>query len=148
MAGNELKSMTIPLVILGIIYVISVVFFHFVEGWSFLDAAYYTTVTIATVGYGDFTPKTPLGKIGAIILIFSGVSTGLYVITHVGLLREKTIDPQVQRRLEILRNLTSLQTGTVEKSQLKAIKEKIQSKESKAKPETSSDDRNRGFGRL
>ncbi len=143
MPGNELKSMTIPLVILGIIYVVSVVFFHFVEGWSFLDAAYYTTVTIATVGYGDFTPKTPLGKIGAIVLIFSGVSTGLYVITHVGLLREKTIDPQVQRRLEILRNLTSLQTGTVEKSQLKAIKEKIQSK---AKPNSSSE--NRGFGRL
>ena len=142
MPENQLKSMTIPLVILGIIYVVSVVFFHLVEGWSFLDAAYYTTVTIATVGYGDFVPKTALGKIGAMLLIFSGVSTGLYVITHVGLLREKTIDPQVQRRLEILRNLTSLQTGTVEKSQLKAIKEKIQSR---PKAE-SSDERNRGFG--
>ena len=145
MPGNELKSMSIPLVILGIIYVVSIVFFHTVEGWSFLDAAYYTTVTIATVGYGDFTPKTSLGKVGAIILIFSGVSTGLYVITHVGLLRERTIDPQVQRRLEILRNLTSLQTGTVEKSQLKAIKEKIQSK---SKEESGKDDRNRGFGSL
>ena len=112
---------------------------------SYAEGLWLAFVTAATVGYGDFTPKTSLGKVGAIILIFSGVSTGLYVITHVGLLRERTIDPQVQRRLEILRNLTSLQTGTVEKSQLKAIKEKIQSK---SKEESGKDDRNRGFGSL
>jgi hypothetical protein len=126
MANSHKQSLTIPLIILGIIYVISIAFFHAVEGWDYLDAAYFTTATISTVGYGDFVPKTALGKIGTIFLIFSGVSTALYVITHFGILREKTIDPQVQRRLEILRNLTALQTGSVEKSQLKKIKEKIE----------------------
>ncbi len=145
MPGSELKVLTIPIVILVLIYIASIVFFHIVEGWNFLDAAYYTTVTIATVGYGDFVPHTPLGKIGAIVLIFSGVSTGLYVITHIGLIREKTIDPQVQRRLEILRNLTSLQTGTVERSQLKKIKEKIESRHS---DQDRGEEKNRGFGRL
>lgn len=128
MPSSHDKSLTIPLLILGVIYVISIVFFHAVEGWDYLDAAYFTTATISTVGYGDFVPKTPLGKVGTIFLIFSGVSTALYVITHVGLLREKTIDPQVQRRLQILRNLTALQTGSVEKSQLKKIKEKIENR--------------------
>lgn len=136
------KNLVIPLVILALIYVVSIVFFHFVEGWSFLDAAYYTTVTIATVGYGDFTPKTSLGKIGAMILIFSGVSTGLYVITHVGLIRERTIDPHVQRRLEILRNLTALQTGGMKKDEIKRIKEKMQSKHDER------DDKGHGFGRV
>lgn len=145
MPNTELKSMTIPIVILVLIYATSIVFFHLVEGWTFLDAAYYTTVTIATVGYGDFVPHTALGKIGAIVLIFSGVSTGLYVITHIGLIREKTIDPQVQRRLEILRNLTSLQTGTVERSQLKKIKEKIESRHA---DQDRGEEKNRGFGRL
>jgi voltage-gated potassium channel len=145
MPSSELKSMTIPIVILVVIYTVSILFFHTVEGWSFLDAAYFTTVTIATVGYGDFTPQTPLGKVGAIVLIFTGVSTGLYVITHVGAIREKTIDPQVQRRLEILRNLTSLQTGTVGRSELKKIKEKI---ENKPRYGGQGDEKNRGFGKL
>lgn len=137
MPGSKDNSLTIPLVSLGVIYLISVIFFHYVEGWSFLDAAYFTTVTVATVGYGDFTPKTALGKVGCMVLIFSGVSTALYVITHFGgAIRERAIDPHVQRRLEMLRNLTALQTGDVKKEQIKKIKEKI------------GNDRSRDFGHL
>jgi len=125
MPSSHDKSMTIPLIILGFIYVVSVLFFHVVEGWNFLDAAYYTTVTLATVGYGDFTPKTNLGKLGAMVLIFTGVSTALYVITHFNAIRERAIDPHVQRRLEMLRNLTALQTGDVRHDQMKRIKDKM-----------------------
>jgi voltage-gated potassium channel len=125
MPGTSEKNLIIPVITLGAIYVISVLFFHVVEGWSFLDAAYYTTVTLATVGYGDFTPKTSLGKIGAIVLIFSGISTAFFVITNFGAIREKTIDPHVHRRLEMLRNLTALQTGVVKQEQVKKIKEKF-----------------------
>jgi voltage-gated potassium channel len=137
---SEIKALTIPLLTLGIIYVISILFFHTVEGWNFLDAAYYTTVTLATVGYGDFHPTTDAGKVGAIVLIFTGVSTALYVITHLGLLREKTIDPHIQRRLQVLRNLTALQTGDVDSSQLRRIKEKISKDRGNGK--------NSGSGRL
>ncbi len=125
MSGSSSKSLVIPLVILGCLYVLSVVFFHFVEGWNYIDAAYYTTVTITTVGYGDFVPQTNFGKMGAIILIFCGVSIAFYIITHLGTLRERTIDPVVQRRLDILRNLTALQTGEMQKSEIKKIRKKI-----------------------
>ena len=125
MPGANDKSFLIPIITLCLLYSVSVLFFHFVEGWTFLDAAYYTTVTIATVGYGDFTPKTSLGKVGAIILIFSGISVAFYVITNLGAIRERAIDPHVQRRLEMLRNLTALQTGDVKNEQIKKIKEKI-----------------------
>ena len=33
-----------------------------VEGWEFLDAVYWADVTIFTIGYGDFSPKTHLGR--------------------------------------------------------------------------------------
>ncbi len=39
----------------------------------FVDSVYYALVTMSTVGYGDFSPKTPTGKMWAIIIIFSGV---------------------------------------------------------------------------
>jgi len=137
---SEMRMLTIPLVVLCIIYVISILFFHNVEGWNFLDAAYFTTVTLATVGYGDIHPTTDAGKLGAIVLIFTGVSTTFYVITHLGIIREKTIDPHIKSRLQVLRNLTALQTGHVGKSELKKIKDKISS--------SKDDDRNQGFGRL
>ncbi len=49
------------------------VVFHFVERWSWLDAYYFSVVTLATVGYGDLTPHTPAGKLIATIYIFGGV---------------------------------------------------------------------------
>jgi voltage-gated potassium channel len=47
--------------------------FHVIEKLSWLDAYYFCVVTLATVGYGDITPKTPAGKILDTIYIFLGV---------------------------------------------------------------------------
>ena len=33
------------------------------EGWPLLDTAYFLTVTITTVGYGDMCPETDEGKV-------------------------------------------------------------------------------------
>lgn len=33
-----------------------------IEGWDFLDAVYYINVTLFTIGFGDFSPKTHLGR--------------------------------------------------------------------------------------
>lgn len=38
------------------------------------DAMYFSIVTLATVGYGDITPISPLGKIVTIIMILSGLA--------------------------------------------------------------------------
>ena len=53
--------------------IISTVFFHHVEKWTYFDSYYYTIVTIATVGYGDFVPTTTVGRFGATILILLGI---------------------------------------------------------------------------
>ena len=36
--------------------------FHKVEGWGYLDSFYFSAISLATVGYSDFTPKTPAGR--------------------------------------------------------------------------------------
>lgn len=33
-----------------------------IEGWDFLDSVYYINVTLFTIGFGEFTPETHLGR--------------------------------------------------------------------------------------
>lgn len=49
------------------------------EGWRFLDAFYFSVVSMATVGYGDFAPQTSLGKIAALAFLLVGI--GVFVLT-------------------------------------------------------------------
>jgi hypothetical protein len=58
-----------------IILAVGTVGFAAVEHLSLLNAAYFTVVTVATVGYGDIHPSTYLGKLLAIGLIVVGVGT-------------------------------------------------------------------------
>lgn len=38
------------------------------EGWSWFDSIYYSFITAGTLGYGDFSPKTQIGR--ALALVF------------------------------------------------------------------------------
>lgn len=55
-------------------------FFRHVEGWSWLDAYFFTVVTLSTVGYGSLVPITALGKIGTTVMIFLGLGVFALVI--------------------------------------------------------------------
>ena len=48
--------------------------FHFIERWSWLDSAYAAVITLGTVGYGDFVPKDPAGKVFAMTLVVFGLA--------------------------------------------------------------------------
>lgn len=60
----------------GLILVASSFYWYF-EGWTFLDSVYFSVITIATVGYGDFSPQTAAGKIFTIFYVFCGL--GIFV---------------------------------------------------------------------
>lgn len=50
------------------------IFYNLVEKWSLIDSFYFCVVTLATVGYGDFTPKTQLGRLVTSFYIIVGVA--------------------------------------------------------------------------
>jgi hypothetical protein len=54
--------------------------FAMVEDLPLADAIYFSVVTVATVGYGDIHPLTPIGKVLAVLLIVTGVGSFLGVI--------------------------------------------------------------------
>src|SRR5207247_3472437 len=47
--------------------------FHFIEGWSFADSFYVTVQTLTTVGYGDQTPRSGMGRLFAVLVMLIGV---------------------------------------------------------------------------
>jgi hypothetical protein len=66
------------LLLYGALLLVGTAFYVRAEGWSVLDALYFCVVTLATVGYGDVAPRTPLGKVFTIVYILVGA--GVFVV--------------------------------------------------------------------
>jgi len=71
---------------------IGIVAYRFLEDWSWLDSLYFSVITLTTIGYGDFSPKTNLGKLFKMGYIIIGVSLILGFVNTLFLhYREETI---------------------------------------------------------
>jgi voltage-gated potassium channel Kch len=49
------------------------IFYSIAEGWSLVDALYFSVTTLTTVGLGDLVPTTTIGKLFTVVYIFSGL---------------------------------------------------------------------------
>ena len=59
------------------------IFYTLVEGWDPLDALYFSVISLATVGYGDLTPETRLGKAFTIFFVLAGVGVLVVFVSEV-----------------------------------------------------------------
>ena len=85
-----------------VILVSGTMFYHRVEGWSFLDSLYFSVITLATVGYGDFSPSTVAGKIFTIFYIFVGIGIILGFVNAVA-------ERSMERRGRIPKNIAPME---------------------------------------
>ena len=73
--------------------------YRFLEDWSWLDSLYFSVITLTTIGYGDFSPKTDLGKLFTMGYIIIGVSLILgFINTLFWHYRQETIKKRNHKR--------------------------------------------------
>ena len=72
--------------------------FSWIEGWSLFNSFYFSVITLSTVGFGDITPVTTMGKLLTTFYIFIGL--GL-IASFIGKIATMNNDFREQRRAYI-----------------------------------------------
>jgi len=62
---------------------------------NYIDALYFTVVTLTTIGYGDLHPTTDLSKIFTIFFVFAGVS---FILGFLNFIVSRTVRERVERK--------------------------------------------------
>jgi len=67
------RDLILAFVLFIIVMTVGVVFYHHIENLGWIDAIYFTSATISTLGYGDFVPQTDFGKLFTAAYAFLGI---------------------------------------------------------------------------
>jgi voltage-gated potassium channel len=65
-----------------LVLTIGTIFYHYVEHFSWLNAYYFSVVSLTTVGYGDIVPRTAAGKIFTTFYVMFGIGIITTFITY------------------------------------------------------------------
>ncbi|MDD5558053.1 potassium channel protein [Candidatus Methylomirabilis sp.] len=79
---------------LAAVVIIGIAGYHFLEGYTWLEAFYMTIITISTVGFREVRPLSPAGMIFTIGLLFAGLGVVLYTA---GTVTAKIVEGEFQQ---------------------------------------------------
>lgn len=82
---NQLnRSLVNDILFFLVFWFVGATVFHFTEGWPFFDAIYFCFLCLLTIGYGDFSPTSPLGRVFFVSWAVSAVPLMTILISNVG----------------------------------------------------------------
>jgi len=88
-----------------VVFLLGTLWYHLIEGWSWLDSAYMTISTLATVGFGEINPLGERGRLFTMVLIVMGVN---YIVVQGDATLDKSLQMAgIERAICIVAALTS-----------------------------------------
>lgn len=75
--------------------------YHWLEGWSYLDALYFCVISSATIGYGDLTPTTDVAKMFTILYVLNSIVILLALFDRIRVVRMQRIEHLEQEEGEL-----------------------------------------------
>jgi hypothetical protein len=97
MAGEPEGKILVAAVVM--ILAIGTVAYALLEGWSPVDALYFSVVTLATVGFGDLHPTTEAAKLFTVGYILVGVGIIAGFVSE--LAKHRGVPPRLADRLHV-----------------------------------------------
>ena len=76
----------------GAVLLVGTLAYHWLEGWNYLDALYFSVISLATIGYGDFVPTTPVSRAFTIVYVINGIVILLAVFDRIRLVRTQRLE--------------------------------------------------------
>ena len=98
--GREDTELKALFQLLLLLLISGVAFYTYVEGWSFIDALYFSVITMATIGYGDLTPATTFGKVFTMFYALISVGVFVAVAAKIGAILLAKEEQQARRRAD------------------------------------------------
>jgi voltage-gated potassium channel len=84
-----------PALLVASLLIVGTLFYTLVEGWSVVDAVYFSAMSLATVGFGDVVPETDVGKIFTVVYVLAGIGI---LVSFFTALAAKTLELQRRRQ--------------------------------------------------
>jgi Ion channel. len=103
--GRDPETQALPAVA-GALILTGTVFYWLTEGWTVVQAFYFSVITLTTVGYGDLTPTTAGTQIFTVVYLLTGIGVLLALLTSIAqaYIKQKAEAPSTRERLKTHRH--------------------------------------------
>ena len=85
------------------------------------NALWWAVITITTVGYGDYTPISPLGRVIGTVVMFAGIGIAVTLVTAVAQSRVRHMEERLKSKSEKKTRVLAYETKAMIRDKIEGI---------------------------